>query len=70
MQLCGRTFRDAGVIVFDFGFLLALVCHRVESSWFWGLLGVVMGLGALTVVGLEITRLVVPSFADQWWDPI
>ena len=69
MRIYGSRVRDAGVIVFDIALLTAFPFHFVESALFWGGLAGLMGLSALTVVVLELTRLVAPGFSDNWWGP-
>ena len=69
MSIYGSRVRNACVIIFDVAVLVAFPCHGIESHWFWGGLGAVLVLSSLTVIALEIIRLVAPDFASNWWDP-
>lgn len=68
MKTHGSQVRFIATVVFFMTFVLAFVCHRIEAAWFWGAVGVVMVLAILTVLGLELLRLLAPDWTDDWWD--
>lgn len=68
MRLYGKRVRNISVGVFDVGILVVLPCHSVESPWFWWPMTAVLWLAFLTIIILELIRLLAPGFTDDWWD--
>lgn len=68
MRFSGIRARNLSAMVFNVTILVALPCHAVETTWFWGIMAVFFWTSFLVIIGLEAVRLFAPGFTDSWWE--